>query len=92
LNTSCFKVFLPFFSLSEFLNIIAVAIYERAFVFTTSDVIPALDAEIQEFYQVGEYKSYVKIHSFMENWIPVSSTRMTRNGATWMTGSCARDR
>ncbi len=31
-------------------------------------VIQARDAGIQEFYRVGEYKSYVETHRFMENW------------------------
>ncbi|MGL9731401.1 MAG: hypothetical protein ACR5KX_00985 [Wolbachia sp.] len=47
-------------------------------------VIPARDNGIQEFYRVGEYKSYVKIHHFMGNLIPVSSTRMTKKGDTGM--------
>ncbi|MCA4774688.1 hypothetical protein IHO40_00615 [Wolbachia endosymbiont of Mansonella ozzardi] len=41
---------------------------------------PAHDAGIQKFYQVGEHKSYVKIQRFMKNWIPVSATWMTRKG------------
>ncbi|MGL9681541.1 MAG: hypothetical protein ACR5K2_00745 [Wolbachia sp.] len=41
-------------------------------------VIPARDTEIQEFYRVGEYKSYVKILRFMGNLIPVLSTRMIK--------------
>ncbi|MGL9762228.1 MAG: hypothetical protein ACR5LB_08760 [Wolbachia sp.] len=47
-------------------------------------VIPARDTGIQEFYRVGEYKSYVKMHHFMGNLIPVSSTRMTKKGDTGM--------
>jgi len=31
---------------------------------THRPVIPARDAGIQEFYQVGKHKSYVKIHHF----------------------------
>ncbi|MDG7057431.1 MAG: hypothetical protein LKM43_04790 [Wolbachia endosymbiont of Penenirmus auritus] len=31
---------------------------------THNFVIPARDAGIQEFYQVGEHKSYVKMHHF----------------------------
>jgi hypothetical protein len=61
------------------------AIHERTFVFTTNVVIPARDAGIQEFYQVGEHKSYVKMHHFYGNWIPVSSTGMTRKGGIEMT-------
>ncbi|WCR58715.1 MAG: hypothetical protein PG978_000129 [Wolbachia endosymbiont of Ctenocephalides felis wCfeF] len=41
--------------------------------------------ESRNFIRFSEYKSYVKIHSFMENWIPVSSTGMTREGGTRMT-------
>ncbi|MDG7057598.1 MAG: hypothetical protein LKM43_05705 [Wolbachia endosymbiont of Penenirmus auritus] len=33
---------------------------------THNFVIPARDAGIWEFYQVGEHKSYVKMHHFME--------------------------
>ncbi|MDR1139900.1 MAG: hypothetical protein LBJ80_04045 [Rickettsiales bacterium] len=41
---------------------------------------------IQKFYQVGEHKSYVKIHYFMENLIPVSSTGITGERDAGMTG------
>ncbi|WP_353287209.1 hypothetical protein [Wolbachia endosymbiont (group B) of Gerris lacustris] len=60
---------MPFFLLGKFFNI-----YSKK----STDVIPARDVGIQEFF---EHESYAKFLLVSKGWIPVSSTGMTRKKA-----------